>query len=871
MESELLSSLRDPPAPYPPWDVLVRPLWKDFWKKSFLIQENYTAVDRWSCDVFLRSLEIYIHEENEWRKSDDSTGVDTFLFSSEEKDAIILRMDPWKTGLITVEQINFLEEFFSIDVHRETMFDYIQDLIQADIQAAPQLLVRKVENTFNELPIEVEDLIKILTPRGPKRIVLAHSNDNYGNTLTALRLIEARKKDLGIQSKYMHFYCDVRACYSPNAIICQLAHSARVCLLGDQDPHSFFVWIRQQKNNDFLFVIDNLESSPSALTSLGAALAMVIDSTTRMKFLALSVTAGLKNALVSCGVQSSIVEEVSLSTVSPEKMKQWAYQHADLPTSIIDGWEIPTTISELSFCLNAFKKGYVSPTTGAKHTTTSILKAVLDYPMKSTHQLNWLSSELTISMVLHLLQVFRDFFELEAVISVFALSYPQTFNSKPLEHLLSELIDRRIIEEISGRGFGKRYTVNKFVREHRQRQSVVGSQVKEVFQENFCKYHASQLSSAGRALAWGNTSAAFSIFDLNHSDMTTLYILRPVQTCINEYVDLVKYAHQIIKMRISASDQVTFYTRILELLQMAGDSKESTVALAYVNARLSEGYQALDDAVQANRFSSQATSLMRSYERRLPEPDVEFRFCMSLVLEREAESFANSLLLEEALDYRHGELSQHPDTCNLYYLLGKMLEGSQKSQQAIDAYQQGFDLMQKLIPNHLLTALCGASLALLLRQQGKLEDAVDILTSSIWVREEVLGHNHPLVGQAKYWLALTLLDKARPRDLSMIREVARTTKSALQILSVSHEPGHYETMNVFALWTNVTRKIARLTPYCQLCSIRFSIVLHRHRCRACGRIVCSSCSPRRGYRPVPDMNYHIPVRVCFRCSDDSTH
>ena len=51
---------------------------------------------------------------------------------------------------------------------------------------------------------------------------------------------------------------------------------------------------------------------------------------------------------------------------------------------------------------------------------------------------------------------------------------------------------------------------------------------------------------------------------------------------------------------------------------------------------------------------------------------------------------------------------------------------------------------------------------------------------------------------------------------------------------------------------------------CQLCSLEFSLVVRRHHCRACGKVVCSSCSNNKA--PIKYRQYEA-VRVCVVCFD----
>uniref|UniRef100_T1J575 FYVE, RhoGEF and PH domain-containing protein 6 n=1 Tax=Strigamia maritima TaxID=126957 RepID=T1J575_STRMM len=49
---------------------------------------------------------------------------------------------------------------------------------------------------------------------------------------------------------------------------------------------------------------------------------------------------------------------------------------------------------------------------------------------------------------------------------------------------------------------------------------------------------------------------------------------------------------------------------------------------------------------------------------------------------------------------------------------------------------------------------------------------------------------------------------------------------------------------------------------CQLCTMPFTVTFRRHHCRACGKVICASCSANRA--PLQYLKYQS-VRVCFEC------
>eukprot|EP00927_Polykrikos_kofoidii_P069446 TRINITY_DN64928_c0_g1_i1.p1 TRINITY_DN64928_c0_g1~~TRINITY_DN64928_c0_g1_i1.p1 ORF type:complete len:308 (+),score=55.39 TRINITY_DN64928_c0_g1_i1:57-980(+) len=54
---------------------------------------------------------------------------------------------------------------------------------------------------------------------------------------------------------------------------------------------------------------------------------------------------------------------------------------------------------------------------------------------------------------------------------------------------------------------------------------------------------------------------------------------------------------------------------------------------------------------------------------------------------------------------------------------------------------------------------------------------------------------------------------------------------------------------------------------CQLCSTKFSVVVRKHHCRACGRVVCGNCSDNTMY--VPSLQKR--ERVCDPCCETLRH
>ena len=51
---------------------------------------------------------------------------------------------------------------------------------------------------------------------------------------------------------------------------------------------------------------------------------------------------------------------------------------------------------------------------------------------------------------------------------------------------------------------------------------------------------------------------------------------------------------------------------------------------------------------------------------------------------------------------------------------------------------------------------------------------------------------------------------------------------------------------------------------CEICHVKFSLLLRRHHCRACGINVCNSCSP---HEKVIRTISSTAVRICLLCKD----
>jgi len=56
----------------------------------------------------------------------------------------------------------------------------------------------------------------------------------------------------------------------------------------------------------------------------------------------------------------------------------------------------------------------------------------------------------------------------------------------------------------------------------------------------------------------------------------------------------------------------------------------------------------------------------------------------------------------------------------------------------------------------------------------------------------------------------------------------------------------------------------RRVTMCQKCAVEFTVLVRRHHCRACGQVVCSTCSANKA--PLKYRSWN-PARVCDICYD----
>ena len=54
-------------------------------------------------------------------------------------------------------------------------------------------------------------------------------------------------------------------------------------------------------------------------------------------------------------------------------------------------------------------------------------------------------------------------------------------------------------------------------------------------------------------------------------------------------------------------------------------------------------------------------------------------------------------------------------------------------------------------------------------------------------------------------------------------------------------------------------------PHCMICQKGFTLLMRRHHCRRCGKLVCHACAPKNNSRPIMEWGLKEPVRHCREC------
>ncbi|KAJ1477110.1 hypothetical protein T484DRAFT_3046532 [Baffinella frigidus] len=60
------------------------------------------------------------------------------------------------------------------------------------------------------------------------------------------------------------------------------------------------------------------------------------------------------------------------------------------------------------------------------------------------------------------------------------------------------------------------------------------------------------------------------------------------------------------------------------------------------------------------------------------------------------------------------------------------------------------------------------------------------------------------------------------------------------------------------------------TKVCSTCSKGFNVLMRRHHCRHCGRVICGSCGKKKHRCALLKYGYQEPVRVCVSCHETCT-
>ncbi|OHT09293.1 FYVE zinc finger family protein [Tritrichomonas foetus] len=93
------------------------------------------------------------------------------------------------------------------------------------------------------------------------------------------------------------------------------------------------------------------------------------------------------------------------------------------------------------------------------------------------------------------------------------------------------------------------------------------------------------------------------------------------------------------------------------------------------------------------------------------------------------------------------------------------------------------------------------------------------------------------------------------------KEWFRALKSAIDNARENHD-GPLQEINFAPIWMPDNE-----TSVCMVCQTQFSLLLRKHHCRACGRVVCKNCLPYKII--IPNINAKKEVPVCQKCYDEN--
>eukprot|EP00002_Diphylleia_rotans_P018717 TRINITY_DN3621_c0_g1_i1.p1 TRINITY_DN3621_c0_g1~~TRINITY_DN3621_c0_g1_i1.p1 ORF type:complete len:875 (+),score=169.77 TRINITY_DN3621_c0_g1_i1:59-2683(+) len=852
-----------------PWQVINHPTWRFFWRDSFPRKGPYMQSDRCTFEGFVDLVKTYISKQDAADQGVLASKTEAFSLSTEQVDALRKILDPWGSGLVSVEQVNYAGQFLSAKFEDLPLKDLVLELIKFEWKNMPLAAQRLDPGSLKDREKFIGDVAYRLTPGEKTKVAILFGIEGIGKSASAIRIVQALHDQLQFQ-KYT-FFCDVKGCSTPLSLMCKLAHTMGYIFTGEQDPNNFFTWIRQYHIHDTLFVLDNMEKTSTSFNALAELINDMLSYSSRMRIIITTRSSGLKSALASNGMSPRAIEEIAIDPLTLADARELFKQLTGYDEEQLSKIQIPLVPADVHFIANAIRKNLFDVAAETRTITRQVvLENLLKRPLTNKISMPWAPTDDSARSLISILLIYTLYFDLKSATSLLTNLTGETVDEDLLELVCEELEARMLIREVTGRPHGKKYMIYDFVRVHINTNFPMAPSLADSIREHHVRYFAELLTAAGTMALSSDLSAGYQMFDENYGSMITLLFGPWAIECFSEYYQVARKAHKILRYRLSPGDQIYFYERVIESLNPDLTKYENVLVAAYLKCRISAAQLTLGNISEAKAQAKTALTAINS--RSVPSHNASLEQAVqeytALAIEREAEAYASPQLIEKALDIKRVVYGDHPETCQTLYNLAKSFELSGEDNRALEIYQFASEMMLKVLGKHPLTALVLNNIGNLLKDSKKYGPALEMYKSSILMRKETLGLRHPLVGQSYHNIAMVILDMPGDRNNAELEQARKYSQQAVNILSMSYEAGHTAIKNAVGLWDAITRIISSRHSTCQLCKQDFTLLNRRHRCRSCGTVICERCSPARGFRPVPDMGHSEAVRVCYRCSTD---
>jgi len=168
-------------------------------------------------------------------------------------------------------------------------------------------------------------------------------------------------------------------------------------------------------------------------------------------------------------------------------------------------------------------------------------------------------------------------------------------------------------------------------------------------------------------------------------------------------------------------------------------------------------------------------------------------------------------------------------------------------------------------------------LGVLLKQQGRLQEAEELLTRALNGFEESLGTNHLCTAEAAYNYAVLSVQVGKRRKAASL--FGKSHRGLAEALGVEHQ----HTLDALHWELKCQKSFEGLPPLaegadepifeskktwvnvaaCEICSTTYTMMRRAHHCRICSRSTCHECSPNKTI--VLEFDSKAPVRVCSIC------